>query len=67
MEDEIKQQIADGYIDSIGTPLKCIMCECTDLKDEIVDYSEHGVMEYKKVCVECGIVTGYWSYGNWQV
>jgi len=67
MEEYIRQQIKDGYINNNGSPLKCHKCECNKLEQKINDRMESIVCEYKMICTNCNSDVGYWSYGNWQL
>ena len=67
MENYLKKQIADGYITKTGHPIKCITCDSKEFKDNIIDQTEQGIMEYEMVCIKCEQVNGLWSYGYWQV
>lgn len=67
-EVELEKRIKDGYIDEIGTPLKCV-CGCKKFK-KVNIYNEEGYeVEYSLECKNesCYKIVGTWSYGHWQL
>lgn len=62
----LEQQIEDGYLDTDCEPIKCIFCESTDLENDNHIMEEHMVVEFDKVCNNCGEVLGNWAYGMWS-
>jgi len=67
IEKFLDNQVKEGYISKDGTPLKCFNCESKELKDNITDSTEQGIMEYEKVCINCNKIVGCWAYGHWQL
>ena len=53
------------YFKDDGTPIKCFVCGCPDLKDRVMDAIEHTVCEVEVSCAH-GHKVGYWAYGSWD-
>lgn len=67
-EAELEKRIKDGYIDEIGTPLKCV-CGCKKFTKVNIYNDEGYEVEYSLECKNeiCFKIVGTWSYGNWQL
>ena len=64
----IEQLIKDGYLSPRNiAPLKCVQCDSKNLKDDNFSFEDMTLVEYTRLCKDCGIVAGYWSYGSWEI
>lgn len=54
------------YIKENGEPIKCLKCGSTNLKDKGMYHEEYYVVEYDRVCEDCGEIVGHWAYGYWM-
>lgn len=68
IEDHIKKQIEDGYIDEYGHPKKCF-CGGTEFKQVDQLYGGGWIEEYSLECTneDCETIVGHWAYGHWTV
>ena len=66
MEQEVKDKIEKGLIESDGTP---VMCKCGNdtYKDIAVDFIDNIIMEQQRICLECNEIMGVWVTGNWEM
>jgi len=68
MEEYIKEQIENGFIDSKGNPLKCEKCLSAKPFKQVTKSIDGGcVSEFEALCQDCGHQMGYWSYGSWMI
>lgn len=64
MEEWLSQEISEGFMDSNLQPIKC-RCGAKSWTDKVTDRDEHGILEYDRICTECGTTMGNWAYGHW--
>lgn len=64
---EIKGLIKDGYLSEENlAPIKCTYCESKNLKNNNHSFDETILVEYERICKDCGKFAGRWTYGVWE-
>ncbi|GAK41925.1 hypothetical protein TCA2_4417 [Paenibacillus sp. TCA20] len=65
--DYLERMITEGYIDKDCRPIKCHICENTDIEGRNYMYEDFAlIIEYEMFCKPCNVSIGRWSYGNWE-
>lgn len=67
MKDYIKELVTMGYVSETGVPLKCMACNCEDLKFDWHSHIEGIATECEVTCNNCGHITGNYYCGAWEI
>jgi len=65
-EEDIKERLSSGFINSELEPIKCWNCGSTEFRDVCTDRIDFLEVERDRFCVKCNEIQGSWSYGFWQ-